>query len=62
VTDLMQRVAQLKASAETKLKEIAKRWPADKPLKEIASLAHLFAMISRWEAQLQERFAALADA
>jgi DnaJ-domain-containing protein 1 len=62
VTELQQLVAVLKTDAETKLKEIAHHWPTEKPMDQIATLAHGFAMILKWEAQLQERFAMLAAA
>jgi hypothetical protein len=61
VTELQSRVAELKTTAESKHQEIAKRCPAEKSMNEISALAHSFAMISRWETQLQERFATLAS-
>jgi hypothetical protein len=62
IADLQGSVAELKARSESTLREIAARWPAEKPTGQLASLAHSFAMISRWETQLQERFATLASA
>jgi len=61
IADLQGRVAEVRAKADAELQQIGKNWPREKPLDRIAGLAHLFAMIGRWEAQLQERFAALAS-
>jgi hypothetical protein len=57
---LQGEVAAVKATAESELKTIASEWPATKPLQRLQQLAHMFAMVARWEAQLQGRFAALA--
>jgi curved DNA-binding protein CbpA len=61
VSELQQQVGVVKTKAEDELKRFAKDWPARKPVEELAALAHQFAMISRWESQLQERFARLAS-
>jgi DnaJ-domain-containing protein 1 len=60
ISELQQAVGAVKRSAESELQEIASRWPNAKPIDRLRALAHVFAMTSRWEAQLQERFAALA--
>jgi DnaJ-domain-containing protein 1 len=61
IAELQGRVGEVKARAEAELQQIGKNWPREKPLARIAGLAHVFAMTGRWEAQLQERFAALAS-
>jgi curved DNA-binding protein CbpA len=61
IAEMQSRVAELKANAETQLQQIAKAWPSERPFAQLARLAHAFAMIAKWEAQLQERFAALAS-
>jgi DnaJ-class molecular chaperone len=63
VSELQAKVAEVKGRAEGELKEISERWREAKERKElarVAELAHVFAMVSKWEAQLRERFAALA--
>ena len=55
IAELQQKVAGVKATAERELQAISQ-----KNFDRIGALAHTFAMINRWEAQLQERFAALA--
>jgi curved DNA-binding protein CbpA len=60
VAELQREVAAVKSGAEDELKQIAENWPAQKPIERLRELAHVFAMTARWEAQLQERFAALA--
>jgi DnaJ-domain-containing protein 1 len=61
VGELQQAVGELRVTAERDLKEIAERWPAEKPILELQKLAHVFATVARWEGQLKERFAALAS-
>jgi DnaJ-domain-containing protein 1 len=60
VADLQQQVHTVKSQAEGELQEIARAWPSQKPFPRLAALAHVFAMTTKWESQLQERFAALA--
>jgi len=60
VSELLTAVNTLRIQAETQLKDIASRWPADKPILELQKLAHVFATVARWEGQLKERFGALA--
>jgi curved DNA-binding protein CbpA len=61
IAELQGRVGEVRTKAEAELQQIGKNWPGEKPLARIAGLAHLFAMIGKWEAQLQERFATLAS-
>jgi curved DNA-binding protein CbpA len=60
VAELQKEVGTVKLNAEGELKQIATNWPAQKPIERLRELAHVFAITGRWEAQLQERFAALA--
>ena len=60
ISELQKAVASVKQKAESELREVASSWPSEKPLDRLRVLAHVFAMTSRWEAQLQQRFAALA--
>lgn len=60
ISELQQRVTSIRAEAEGALQQISQAWPAEKPFAKLATLAHSFAMITKWEAQLQERFATLA--
>ena len=62
VSELQQQVGGVRTRAEEDLKEIAQRWPGEKPMARLAALAHTFAMIAKWEAQLRERFSNLAAA
>jgi DnaJ-domain-containing protein 1 len=60
IAALQTAVTDLKSTAEHELKTISENWPAHKPIDRLASLAHHFATTARWEAQLRERFSALA--
>lgn len=60
VTELQNHLAQLRQTAEADLKSISAHWPSEKPIPQLQKLAHLFATANRWEAQLKERYAALA--
>lgn len=63
VSELQAKVAEVKGKAEEELKGMGARWNEGKEGKELeraANLAHVFAMVSKWEGQLRERFAALA--
>lgn len=62
IGELQQQVREVRTRAEEELKGIAQRFPERKELDRLATLAHTFAMIAKWEAQLQERFANLAAA
>jgi DnaJ-class molecular chaperone len=61
VSELQGKVAEVKARAEEELKGIGERWGEErKEWGRVAELGHVFAMISKWEGQLRERFAGLA--
>lgn len=60
VADLLGRVGEVRARAEDELKRIGAGWEEGKAWGRVAELAHVFAMISKWEGQLRERFAGLA--
>jgi curved DNA-binding protein CbpA len=62
IQELQKMVAAEKAKAETELQAIAANWAKEKLFERLKELAHAFAMIGKWEGQLQERFAALAAA
>lgn len=53
-------VGNLRGQAETELKAISEKWPAEKPIERLKAIAYIFATTGRWEAQLKERYAALA--
>ena len=61
VAELQARVAEVKGRAEEELKGIGERWGDKKAWGRVAELAHVFAMVSKWEGQLRERFASLAS-
>jgi curved DNA-binding protein CbpA len=58
VSELQAKVAEVKGRAEDELKGMGARWGGE--LRRVAELAHVFAMVSKWEGQLRERFASLA--
>jgi DnaJ-class molecular chaperone len=60
VSDLQAKVAEVKARAEAELRGIGARWGEEQGMPRVAELAHVFAMVSKWEGQLRERFASLA--
>ena len=60
VAELQAQVAEVKARAEAELKGIGARWTEEKAMGRVAELGHVFAMVSKWEGQLRERFASLA--
>jgi curved DNA-binding protein CbpA len=60
ITELQSAVAALKDTALKRLQQTGEQWPNQKDFQKLAELAHMFAMIGRWESQLQERFAGLA--
>ena len=60
VGELQTAVARVRAKAESDLKKIGARWSDEKPLPQLRELAHVFAMLARWDSQLKERFAKLA--
>lgn len=62
IGELQQQVAVVKERAKEELKQIAQNWDREKRYDRLAALAHTFAITAKWEAQLQERFAALAAA
>ena len=62
VEELQRTIANLRAQAEADLKAISEKWPAEKPIEPLKAIAYIFATTRRWQAQLKERFAALASA
>jgi hypothetical protein len=60
VEEALAEVGNLRAKAEAELKEISEKWPADKPIDRLKVIAYIFATTGRWDAQLKERFGALA--
>ena len=54
------RLQPLRHAAEEELKSIGAAWPLNRPLTRLAELAHTFACLQRWEAQINERLAQLA--
>jgi DnaJ-class molecular chaperone len=66
VAALQTEVADLRVTAESELKALSLNWASASPDEttwaKVRELAHVFAMIGRWESQLRERFSALAAA
>jgi curved DNA-binding protein CbpA len=60
VEELQATIAKLRADTEAELKKISEHWPREKPIERLKLIAYLYATTGRWEAQLKERFAALA--
>jgi DnaJ-domain-containing protein 1 len=58
--ELQAAIGNLRAQAEAELKAISEKWPAEKPIERLKTIAYIFATTGRWEGQLKERFGALA--
>jgi curved DNA-binding protein CbpA len=62
VQEAQAKVNSEKAKIEAELQRIAANWTKEKPYEGLMELAQASAMVAKCEAQLQERFAALASA